>query len=608
MSNPTIRLDPITLQVVRNRLDMIVEEMESALIRASFSSIVKDIEDASAAIFDVQGNTLAQACATPTHLGTLIHMVQRIVKEFPPSTMQPGDVYIMNDPHDGGTHLPDISLTMPVFYEGEPVTLSAVVTHHQDVGGKSPGSTPPDATEIFAEGIIIPPMKLVDRGELDQKLVKLLRRNVRLPDFFVGDLMAQIACCKTGERRVLTLFAEYGKDATLRYYEELLDYADRLSRKSLSAIPQGEYTFFDYLDSNGVDPHSPVKIQATVKCHGSDLVVDFAGTDPQAKGAINCVRSTGAASVYFVVRAICGPNVPNNAGATRPIRIELPPGTVVNANFPAACGARSTTARRAASTMQGALARAIPDKIPASSEGCTSLYWVGGIDPKNGRRYVTQIAVPNIGGTGARPDRDGLTVTCLDNTNLARMPAEAFELDYPFRLVKCDIWTDSGGPGRWRGGLGYHAIVEMLRGESPVTMRRERQDFAPWGLFGGHAAPLSHTYIHRATGETEKIASMIMTRISAGDRIEFYTTGGGGHGDPLDREPWRVRDDVLDQAVSRESAERDYGVVLKGPAAEVDEGATAELRAAKATERGPINWTFDRGEGFTQRMGLPRYE
>ncbi len=604
----SLRLDPITLQVIRNRLDMIVEEMQQTLLRVSHTSIVKNAQDATSAIFDVRGNTLAQASAVPAHLGMLIPAVKKVLEEYPPAKMEQDDIYLMNDPYDGGTHLPDITVVMPIFFEGVPVSLAATMVHHQDVGGSAPGSTPPNATELFAEGIVIPVMKLYAQGRLNEDLVKLLRRNVRVPNEFTGDLMAQVACCKTGGRRLSALFAEYGTTMVLRYYDELLDYAERLSRASIESIPDGDYRFYDYLDGNGVDPHAPLKIQVTMKVRGSELVADFEGTDPQAKGGLNSVPSSTGAAVYYTVRAICGPDVPNNAGAYRPIKLELPLGTIVNPHHPAACGARSVTVRRIAGAVQGAMAPAIPNRIPAACEGTTNMLYVGGIDPKSGRRFVTMIGVPTSGGSGARPDRDGLTVITHDTSNLARVPVEAFEQDYPFRLLECDTWTDSGGPGRWRGGLGFHAVVEVQRGECPLSIRRDRHDIAPWGLFGGKSAPRNRIVVHRADGRVEEMPSMIVIRLTAGDKIEFYTTGGGGHGDPLEREPWRVREDVLDWAVSREKAAEDYGVVLSDPDLEVDEAATKALRARRAAERGPITWVFDRGPDFTVSTGLPQYE
>jgi N-methylhydantoinase B/oxoprolinase/acetone carboxylase alpha subunit len=380
-------VDPITLEVIRNRLDVIAEEMEIVLLKAAHSAIVKEALDASAAVFDARGRTMAQAAAIPAHLGMLVTSVRRIVEEFAREAPRPGDAYIVNDPYDGGTHLPDVTIVVPVFSEGRLVALSASMAHHQDIGGKSPGSTPPDAGEIFAEGLRIPLLKLYSEGKPNETFFALLRANVRLPEMFEGDLGAQLAACNTGARLMRDLVAELGVDTVEAAIDQLLDYAERLTRMEIEKIPDGEYPFEDYLDDDGMGS-PPIKIAATVIIRGSDFHVDFTGSHPQVRGGLNCVPSSTMCAVYYVLRAITDASIPNNEGCYRPITAHLPPGTIVNALPPAPVGARTVTFKRIADVLFGALAPAVPEKVIAASSGQANIMYVGGVDPASGESYV----------------------------------------------------------------------------------------------------------------------------------------------------------------------------------------------------------------------------
>lgn len=600
-------VDPVTLEVVRNRFDLIAEEMEVTLLKTSRSTIIKEALDASAAIFDAQGRTMAQANSIPAHLGMLVPAVRTLLESFPPDAMQPGDVYVMNDPYDGGTHLPDVTVLGPVFFEGRVVALACTMAHHQDIGGKTPGSTPPDAPELYAEGLVIPPLKLRDRGEPNHTLEALIRRNVRIPDMFLGDLEAQLAAVATASRRLHELFMEYGEAVLARCVEQLMDYGERLTRAVISRIPDGDYTFADYLDDDGVTPHTPQKIQATIRVRGDHLVVDWTGTCPQLRGAMNCVPASTNAMVYYAVKALAGPGIPNNDGYQRCVSVVAPEGTLVNPQRPAAVGARTISAKRLVSVLLGALVKALPDAMPAASDGQANLIYVGGAHPRDGRRFVTMLGVPTAGALGARPAKDGIDVVETDMNNLLNVPVEAFEMEYPnFRIEHVRLWQDSGGAGRRRGGLGYHAVCRLLEGEVTVTHRRDRHDTAPWGLFGGQAAPRCSTILARADGTRQALPSKVIFSMAAGDALEIYTSGGGGHGDPLEREPPLVRDDVLDGRVSPGAAYDLYGVALRDGA--VDEAATQRRRAELQAARGPITWTYDRGEGFEERVRGQRFE
>lgn len=584
-------LDPVTLEVIRNRFDVIAEEMEIILLKAAHSAIVKEALDASAAIFDAAGQTMAQAAAIPAHLGMLVASVRRAAETYPDGVARPGDVYIINDPYDGGTHLPDVTVVVPVFHRGRLVAFAATMAHHQDIGGKTPGSTPPDAGEIFAEGLRIPLMKLYAGGEPNDTFFKFLRANVRVPEMFEGDLGAQIAAGRTGARRLVELFDEFGADVVPLAVEQLMDYAERLTRLGIEQIPDGEYSFEDYLDDDAMGS-PPVRIRASITVRGSSFKVDFSGTSRQVRGALNCVPASTMAAVYYVIRAITDSTIPNNGGCYRPIEAYLPPGSLVNPNPPAPVSARTITFKRIADVLFGALAPAIPERVVAASNGQNNIMYVGGIDPASERPFVGFIGVPWSGGMGARPDKDGIDVIETDLTNCLTYPTEACESDLPMRLRFLRLWPDSGGAGRFRGGLGYEAEVEWLRGEVTCSMRRDRHVYGPWGLFGGRAAPPCRTVLVHPDGSREEIPSKKVFTIGAGDVLRIWTTGGGGYGDPLERPAETVLADVRDGRVSAEGARRDYGVVVA--AGELDHAATENLRATRRSEPRGEGW-FDRG-------------
>jgi N-methylhydantoinase B len=574
-------VDPITLEVVNQHLQSIADEMETVLCRSAFSSIVKEAMDASSALFDRVGNTLAQAAALPGHLGMMVPSVRRILEAFPVDGMRSGDVYAFNEVFEGGTHLPDITVLTPVFWQDRVVAVSVTMAHHQDVGGSAPGSTPPNATEIFAEGLRIPPVRLYAGGVPNRDVWEILSRNTRVPDVLRGDLRAQIAAGNIGRRRVEALFGEYPPVMLLAAFDQLQDYADRLTRIAIAAIPDGDYTFEDFLDNDGVERERPLRIRATVSIRGSQFTVDFEGTDAQAKGPVNSVPASTLSSVYYAVRALAGPHVPSNQGCYRCVEIRAPAGSLVNPLPPAPVGLRSYTIKRIVDVLMGALAQAMPDRIPAASHGQISLMLVGGRRRDSGRLFVGFLGVPFSGGGGARPGKDGIDVVETDINNCTNYPIEACESESPVRFDRLQLWTDSGGAGTYRGGLGYAATCRGLGGPVTLSHRRDRHVFRPWGLQGGLPAPACRTVVVRRDGRTEELPSKILTHLDEGDVLHFYTTGGGGYGDPMNRDPEKVLADVLDRRVSKEAARRDYGVVIDAVACRVDREATAALRASR---------------------------
>jgi len=539
-------LDPITVDITRYKLDGIAGEMQSTLLRSSFSPIVKEGLDASASLFALDGTTLAQSCSIPIHLATLIPAVAKIVETFPVARMREGDTYILNDPYCGGTHLPDIAVVQPVIHRGRPIALAAAMTHHQDVGGMSAGSVPTNATEIYQEGLRIPPLKLREAGAYNETLVAILRQNVRIPDTVMGDLNAQIAACTIGGRRFAELAERFGDNQLSAICAELLSRSEKLTRAALARIPPGTYRYVDYLDNDGIELDRPIRIEVAATIAGGTVEFDFTGTSAQVKGPMNCVPSGSLAAACWAVRALTDPEIPTNGGCFRPIRLKLPPGTVVNPEAPAPVNARTSTIKRIAGCMIGALAPVLSGKAPAASAGELHVLAFGG-NAAAGNYVVGELVA---GGSGAGPDRDGVDVIETDATNCMNLPAEALEMEAPIRLHRVALRTDSGGNGEWRGGLGIIREYEVLEGEVAFSHRGERHFSAAAGLAGGGAGARARSVIRRADGREEIIPSKIATTLRSGDRVVVETAGGGGYGDPVRRAAERTAADLADGKVT----------------------------------------------------------
>jgi N-methylhydantoinase B/oxoprolinase/acetone carboxylase alpha subunit len=362
-------LDPITLEVIRNKLDGIASEMETTLFKSAFSPIVKEGLDASAALFDADGTMLAQACAVPIHLATLMPALAEVIKTFPPDTMQAGDIYMLNDPYCGGTHLPDVAIIMPIIVRDRLLAFSACMTHHQDLGGMRAGSVPTDATEIFQEGLRIPPVRWCRAGEFDPTLTAILRLNVRIPDTFMGDLHAQVAACKVGTLRLGALAQKYGDNFLTVAFGELLDRSEMMTREALRQIPAGTYRAVDYLDNDGIDLDRRIRIEVAATVGDGEILFDLTGSNEQVRGPLNCVPSGSLAAACFAVRALTDPSIPTNGGCFRPIRLNLPEGSIVNPKSPAPVNSRTATIKRITSCMLATLTEVLPDKVPAESGG-----------------------------------------------------------------------------------------------------------------------------------------------------------------------------------------------------------------------------------------------
>ena len=544
-------LDPITVEVVRHKLEGIANEMESTLLRSSFSPIVKEGLDASASLFTTQGETLAQACAVPIHLATLIPIVRKFLEEFPLDTMHEGDIYIMNDPYLGGTHLPDIALMVPVFFNGRPIALSAAMTHHQDVGGMTPGSIPTNATEIFQEGIRIPPLKLRAAGVMNDTLVKMLRLNVRIPDTFMGDINAQIAACTIGARRLNDVAKVYGHNHLTTIFQDLFDRSEKMTTEVVRAIPEGTYRYVDYLDNDGIELDKRIRIEVAVTVKDGRIHCDFEGSSKQLKGPFNCVPSGSAAAAYFAIRALTDPSIPTNAGCFRPVSLNLPKGSIVNPLEPAPVGSRTATIKRITGCILGAFKDVLPDRVPADSGGELLTLAFGG-QRTDGTSFVVGELI--AGGSGASHRSDGVDVVETDASNCMNLPVEALEMEAPLRVHRLALRADSGGNGRFRGGLGLIKEFEVLETDTVFTHRGERHYCPAAGSHGGEAGAPARSVIHRANGEEQEVPSKQVTVLHPGDRVIVETAGGGGYGRVRERDPALISADIANGKVTRETA------------------------------------------------------
>jgi N-methylhydantoinase B len=585
----TIAIDPVTLEVFRNRLDAIAQEMQNTLLKSAVSIMLKEGGDCSCAVFSPNGETIAQAVSNPIHLAAFLPAARHVLARFPLAAMRDGDVFVLNDPYNGGTHVPDVIVMVPVFHAGRVVALGCSLGHHQDMGGMAPGSMPANATELSQEGFVIPPVRLYTAGELNETFMEILRRNVRTPEQVHGDLMAQVAAGKTAATRIGALIERHGLAMFEAVVPALLDHAERLTRAELAKIPEGNYGFTDYLDGDGIDLGQPLHIVVRLTVRNASVHVDFTGTSPQTKGPANCPPDAVLAPVYYAVHAITGGDIPGNSGAFRPITVTVPEGSLLAPRPPAPVGIRYHTLKRVVDALMGALAPVLPDRIPAAPHGSDLCMSWGGADSATNRAFVYMECT--TGGTGATWHGDGVDHMACDIGNSRNIPAEAAELEFPVRIWANRPRIDSGGAGRHRGGLGVERIVELRRGEVTVSHRSDRHYTPPWGLQGGRPGARWTTFVLRGDGSREIVPGRLIFRLREGDRVIGLTGGGGGFGDPMHRPPEQVADDVRDGKISLAAARDLYGVEINADGT-VDHAATDRLHAGHA----PRATGIDRGE------------
>ncbi|MEO7156930.1 MAG: hydantoinase B/oxoprolinase family protein [Vicinamibacterales bacterium] len=547
-------IDPITFAVIKSGLDTIVDDMAYAVMRTARSPIVRDVLDYSVTICDAKGRILSQAKTVALHLGAVPDAMDVIVERFA-GDLFPGDVIVLNDPYDGGMHLPDIFMFKPIFSDERLLGYAVVIAHHSDMGGRVPGSNASDSTEIFQEGLRIAPMKLYERGFANKTLFKIIEKNVRLPDMVLGDLDAQYATCAIGEREMLKLFGRYG-DALEVYFDRLLDYGEELTRKAIAAWPDGDYSFTDYIDGDGFSS-APIPIVCRITVKGDHLWVDFTGSSPQVKGAINSTLSFVKSSTYLTIRCALDHEVPNNAGVYRCITVSAPEGSILNPRMPAPVAARALTGYRVVDTVMGALAKIAPEKLMAAGEGGNTVVAIGGY---HGAQHKPFVFVDMINGAwGGRASKDGIEGVTNPSQNMSNLPIETVEARYPILMEEYALREDSGGAGQFRGGMGLVRQYRLLADTAMLQLRADRHEHPPYGLFSGQPAASSRNLIDTGNGWTV-LPAKVTLEISKQTVIRHEQAGGGGWGDPALRHRAAIDSDLRNGKISAERAERDYGV------------------------------------------------
>lgn len=517
-------IDPIALEVFNHRFAAIAEEMGAVLCRSAFSPNIKERRDLSCAVFDAGGGLVAQAAHIPVHLGSVGLSVQAAIAAVP---MRRGDVVVLNDPFAGGTHLPDVTVVAPVFAGGGRRLVAYVANraHHADIGGAAPGSMPL-ATEVYQEGLRLPPVRLVVGGRIVEDVLALFLANARVAEERRGDLLAQLAALRLGEQRVAALVEGAGVSMAHGAMEALQAYSERLLRALLRQLPRGEFAATDWMDDDGLAARR-IALRVAVRLMGDRAVVDFSGTSPQVPGGINANRAVTLAAVLYVFQALAGGRIPPNAGLLRPLRVVTPPGTLVNAEFPAAvAGGNVETSQRIVDVLLRALAKVAGDRVPAASNGSMNNCALGGYDPVRCRRFAYYETIG--GGAGGGPHGPGLAGVHTHMTNTLNTPVEVLEATYPLRVRRYALRPHSGGRGRYHGGDGIVREIEFLA-PATVTLLTERRRLSPYGLRGG-APGLPGRNLLRRSGQLRRLPGKSTVKVKSGDRLVILTPGGGGWG------------------------------------------------------------------------------
>src|SRR5262245_8079958 len=565
MKDAPLHADPATVEIVKNSLYKIAEEMRVVLAKTAYSPLLKSAGDYSCGIFDAKGDMVAQGPDLPIHLGSMPDAVRAVVGAFG-ADVHEGDVFIHNDPYFGGSHLPDVNVVRPAFYEGRLLGYACLRAHWPDVGSATPGSYGA-VTEIYGEGLRLPPLRLVSRGVTNVDLEKVILANVRTPEERKGDLGAQLAATLRAAERLEALAERHGAERLVAYMGEVMDYSERLMRATLSDLPDGEGYFEDFCDGDGIPDDAagndaPFWIRMAVKKFGDRLSVDFAGSDPQVKGPINAPLSVTSSGIFCGLKMAVDPMslIPPNSGCWRTIEVRAPKGSVVHAEFPApVVYANHEISHRVADMVMGALAGLWPRQVMACSQGTSAILTLGGVDPRSGRRYVSYETIK--GGFGARPNKDGINTIASGISNTMNTPIEVLEMAFPLRVEQYAIEPDSGGAGRHRGGCGARRVWRLIEAaDATGTLCMERMSSAPFGLEGGKAGAPAVVSLSTPDGRTRNLPSKGAFLAPAGSRIDMRTPGSGGFGPPAEREHAAIARDLLDGYVSSDGVRRDYGI------------------------------------------------
>jgi len=556
------KTDPARFEVVKNALTSAAEEMKIVLAKTAYSPLLKVAGDYSCGIFDVAGNMVAQGPDLPIHLGSMPDAVRAVVQAFP--DVVPGDVFIHNDPYQGGSHLPDVNVVAPAYFGTRLLGFGCVRAHWPDIGSATPGSYGA-VTEIYGEGLRLPPVRLYRAGKPDPGIEAIIFANVRTPAELLGDLRAQVAANRRAEARLAALSEKYGADVLLGIMAEVQDYSETMMRAALRRLPDGEASFEDVFDGDGViaagdSEDRTFSVRLSVRKLGDSISVDFTGSDPQVAGPMNAPLTVTASGVYCALKMIVDPGslIPPNSGCWRPVSVTAPEGCVVNAKLPApVVYANHEMSHRIADMVMAAMFQITPRTVMAGSQGTSAVVTFGGTDYRNGERYVSYESVK--GGFGARPVKDGINAVASTISNMMNTPIEILEMSFPLRVEEYALIPDSGGAGTWRGGLGVRRVWRVLERDAHAAVCCERTVTPPFGLAGGSAGAKAKLTLRLPDGSARKLTSKGGFTAPAGSLLEVEAPGSGGYGPPGGRDPKRLAEDLADGYVSPEAATRDYG-------------------------------------------------
>ena len=528
--------DPITLEILQNSLRSITDETYIALTKAAYSTNIKERRDHSTALTDTRGQLVVQAeNSLPIHLASMLGMMDQLLAKYRPEDMTEGDIFVANDPYvAGGTHLPDVNLAMPCFVDGELLGFLCNIAHHADIGGMTPGSMAGGMSEIYQEGLRIPLVRLFNGGELNQDIFDLLLLNVRVPHERRGDYFAQVAACRLGSRRLNEMAQRYGPETLTAAFAAIMDRTESRLRSGIAQIPDGIYEFTDVLDNDGIGTED-IPISVSINVRGEDISFDFEGTGPQMKGNFNLTFNATQSAVYYVLKAMLDPDLPNNHGLIRTVEIAAPPGTLVNANHPAAVAGRANTSQRVVDVIIGALASALPEQAVGAANGANVTAVFYGHDPRHDRPYVYLETLG--GGFGGRFTKDGKDGVQVHITNTSNLPVEAIEVEYPLLVESYCLIEDSGGAGKFRGGMGIRRVVRPVGHDSVFSGMGERFVHQPWGIFGGKSGATGRFSLRGPSRNDETLPDKPNhVPLSPDHAIVIETPGAGGYGPPTERD------------------------------------------------------------------------
>jgi len=572
-----VNINPITRQLIGNALVTVADNMIVTVIRTSRSVVVKVNLDFSASICDTNGDMVGQGLSLPSHLGATPPALKGCLQYFG-DDIHPGDILINNDPYSGASHLNDVFMFKPVYKEGERIAFLSISLHHTDMGGRVPGGNATDSTEIFQEGLRIPPSKLYDQGKPNTCLFRIVEHNVRLPDTVLGDFRSQISALNVAEQELLHLLEPYGAEEVKVYMSDLLDYSEQLTRAGILALPDGEVEFTDYNDDDGTGG-DPVRIHAKMTVKGEEIVVDFTGTSPQTSGALNPNYWFTASCIYAGIRTALDLDIPTNQGFYRPITVIAPEGCWVNPVFPAPFGARGQGGYRVRTMGLGLIAELLKGKRPACPGGSEFALVVAGYDKR--RKPFLFLEFHVMTGQGGGPDIDGQDAGPYCLGNVANVPIEVIEAEYPVRVEEYAFLPDTEGAGKFRGALGIVRQYRLMAEQATVQLRSDRQKFQPWGVMGGRASAPGKI-IKNPQAESLPLPSKFVRTFQKGDVLRGEMPGSGGYGNPIERNAQAVLEDVIDEKLTIGRAREVYGVVIDPCSMKIDQGATSTLRQQQA--------------------------